>query len=61
MNVRDFVLNQLQKGPRSTEDLAILLPLEKASRLGKTLSTLEAQGAIKRTGDGRPGDAWALC
>ena len=56
MNVQDFVLNQLHKKNQRTEDLSSLLPLEKASRLGKTLATLEAKGKIKREGD-----AWTLC
>lgn len=60
MNVRAFVLTTLHKAPHSTEELAALLSLEKASRLGKTLATLETQGKIRRTGD-RMGDAWALC
>lgn len=56
MNVRDFVLNQLVKEPQTTEELSALLPLDKASRLGKTLATLEAQDRIKKYGD-----VWVLC
>lgn len=59
MNVRSFVLTTLHKAPHSTEQLAAVLPLEQATRLGKTLATLESQGKIRRTGD-RIGDVWAL-
>lgn len=46
MNVRKFVLTNLVKKAQTTEELSALLPLEMASRLGKTLATLEQQGKI---------------
>lgn len=56
MNVRDFVLAQLEKRPHGTEELASILPLDKATRLGKTLATLEIQGKIKQEND-----VWIIC
>jgi hypothetical protein len=54
MNVRSFVLTQLGKQRQSTEELSSVLSLDKASRLGKTLATLERQGIIARGED----DKW---
>lgn len=58
MSVRYFVLNQLKKGPRSTESLTAMVSQESVPRLQKTLNTLEAQGVIFRASE--VGDAWAL-
>jgi len=61
MNVQDFVLSHLQKGPQTTEELASILPLDKASRLGKTLATLERKQLIYRVGEDPRKNVWALC
>ena len=60
MNVRDFVLNQLAKGSQTTEELSSILPLEKATRLGKTLARLEMQRKIVKTMVVAGKDVWAL-
>lgn len=58
MSVRYFVINQLKKGPRNTENLTSMIKAQDLPRLKKTLGTLEAQGVIFKANE--VDDVWAL-
>lgn len=56
MNARNFILNQLQRGPKRTDELLQMLPKEDRARMFRALRTLYKQGKVRNEEE----DVWTL-